>query len=134
MSLEHKTSERFTPKAEGQLGGDNVVKYDRVFAVHGPKFAEYLMKAVMPARQEVAMLALSKTLEETMRAPVGTFVQAIDLAVERAFMIADAFCLASPHALDRNLTKYFDLYMQRGKIDDILKAQVEAGTDYSLHV
>ena len=57
MSLDHKTSERVMPKDPSNLGQDNVVQFDRVFAVQGPHFQRFLAEVVMPVRQSEVQIA-----------------------------------------------------------------------------
>lgn len=130
MSLDHKTSEAFKPKEGTDLAKDNVVQFDRVFAVQGTNFKErFLGEAIMPLRQDVAIMALQQLLRADAMREVHEAPEAL---VDNAFQIADYFCLRAAPTLDARLKDYFDLYMKRGKIDDILKASMEAAHDYSL--
>lgn len=134
MSLDHKTSERVMPKDPTSLGNDNVVQFDRVFAVQGPRFQQYIAEVVMPVRQDIATMTLQQVLIDCIRrSPAGALTpEDVSFCVKQAFAVADEFCLRAPVLLDERLKDYFDLYMKRGKIDDILKASMEASHDYSL--
>ena len=61
---------------------------------------------------------------------------AVDMAIpdliEYAFDVADEFCLKEKPSLSKRVKDYFDLYMQRGDLDEILKAAIESEKDYSL--
>lgn len=131
MSLDHQTSEAFAPKPGTDLAKDNVVQFDRIFAVQGTNFKErFLGEAVMPVRQDVAVMALQQILAKV--PSIHEFDKDTGYLVELAFQIADEFCLKAPTTLDARLLDYFNLYMKRGKIDDILKAAMEAAHDYSV--
>lgn len=131
---DHKTSEALTPRSPDSLGKDNVVEFDRVFAVRGPHFNRYISEVVMPVRQDVATMALQRILGEVARrSPTGVLPpEDVETCVKMAFRVADEFCLTAPVSLDARLKDYFDLYMQRGSLDDILKSAMEAAHDYSL--
>lgn len=134
MSLDHKTSERVMPKSPDSLGKDNVVEFDRVFAVRGPHFQRFLGEVVMPVRQDVAIMALQQILGDVIRrSPAGAPPpDDVKFCVKHAFQLADEFCLTAPTSLDARMKDYFDLYMKRGSIDDTLKAAMEAAHDFSL--
>lgn len=122
------------PKDPTSLGNDNVVQFDRVFAVQGPRFQQYVAEVVMPVRQDLATMALQQVLGDCLRrSPIGALTpNDVKFCVKQAFALADEFCLTAPTTLDARLKDYFDLYMKRGKIDDILKASMEAAHDFSL--
>ncbi len=128
MSLDHKTSEAFSPKPGNGMAEDNVVKFDRVFAVQGPRFQQFLQEVVMPTRQDVAVMVLQQLVA---KASAEQLMFHRELMF-KAFEMADDFCLTMPLTLDTKLNSYFDLYMKRGKIDDIIKASMDAAHDFSL--
>ena len=134
MSLDHKTTERLAPKDPTSLGNDNVVKFDRVFAVQGPKFAQYIAEVVSPVRQDVATMALQQILGDCIRrSPTGALTpDDIKHCVKQAYALADEFCLQAPQTMDTKLVDYFNLYLTRGRIDDIIKASMDAAHDHKL--
>lgn len=127
MSLEHKTTERVMPKDPNSFGSDNVVPLDRVLAVKGPRFYRYLAEAVGPTRQDVATMALQVLLQKSTHPSLD-----VKGTVARAFEIADEFCVQNATTLEKKVGDYFDLFMKRGEIEDLLKAQMEEAHDYSL--
>lgn len=144
MGLEHNTSERLTPKDPSSLGKDNVVEFDRIFAVRGPDFQQrFLAGVIMPMRQDVAVMALQQLLRAIVpyaaEVRVGTsdeehkaqLTEQFKRAVAWAFFIADEFCFQAPATLDKRSAEYFDMYMKRGSLDDIIKAAMEEAHDYS---
>ncbi len=130
MGFDHKTSEAFAPKNTDTLGKDNVVEFERIFAVQGTNFQQrFLGEAIMPVRQDVAIMALQQLIAKAMP---QTIENEPEVLVRRAFHIADMFCLLTAPTLDARLKDYFDLYLKRGSIDDIMKSQMENAHDYSL--
>jgi hypothetical protein len=129
MSLTHKSSERVMPRGPSSLGTDNVVAFDRVFAVKGPDFHDrFLAQMILPVRQDVAVMALQQVLAKRLDEGEANIPECVDIA----FKIADQFCLASTRHLDARLPDYFKLYMERGDLSDIIRSQMDASHDWSL--
>lgn len=130
MSLTHKTSEAFAPKDASTLRDDNVVQFDRIFAVKGRDFHErFMSQLIMPMRQDVALMALQQVLAAHMRDGESF---SVPLAVRLAFAIADEFCLQAPVTADARLADYFKLYMSRGEVYELIKSQMDVAHDWSV--
>lgn len=130
MGLDHKTSEPFALKGGRKQGSDTVMgASDRLIAVRGASFyRDFLSGMIQPTRRDVATMALQQLLA---KAQPGELVHA-DTIVQSAFAIADAFCMHEAPSLEAKLSEYFDLFMKRGNLDQILKDQIDAAKDYSL--
>ena len=128
MANDRMQGEGYKNTNGAQPGEDNVVELDgsRIVAVQGQTFyREFLAGSIQPMRREVAMMALNKLLEQH----PDSF--SVDRTVEVSFQIADAFCLQEAPTLEAKVGEYFDLYMKKGKLDEILKAHIDASKDYS---
>ena len=132
MSLTHKTSEAFAPKDASTLRDDNVVQFDRIFAVKGRDFHErFMSQLIMPMRQDVAVMALQQVLAGHLQHSHPGHPD-VRYCVAKAFEIADEFCLQAPVTADAKLADYFKLYMSRGDVDELIKSQMDAKHDWSL--
>lgn len=122
------TTEAFSAR-NGSVGNVNVEEVGRIVAVKGRKFWEDFIEAgIVPHRREIAMMYAAQVIG--FRGEPGDAKSQQDL-VDNAWDFADRFTLADKASLEKNVAKYFEQYMSRGDLDELLQAGINAAKDFS---
>ena len=100
---------------------------DRIIAVQGEQFwRDFIAGTIIPVRREMTMMVIASSLQNP-----AVDMEIPDL-IQYATDVADEFCLREKASLAKRVKEYFELYMERGDLDQILKVAIDTDKDYSV--
>lgn len=120
----NKSSVAYSQKAPDARG---VKDAGRIVVTQGREFwSDFIGQTVLPMRREIASMLLAQQLHST------PLEQTTPEHIDKAFQLADDFLLHEKSSLAKKLSDYWDLYMERGDLEDVLKVAIENSKDFSL--
>ena len=125
MAIDRQTSEPFRMTGGRKPGNGKVVDAERIVAVQGKAFYErFMMGLVAPRRAELVAMTWASMVRE------GRNLE--DLNPEWICERVDDLLEAELRSFEQSVGRYYKLYMETGKMNDLLKTAIEEAQDYSL--